>query len=158
MLKTRTTIIDRDVGYRRFIEAIEGLEESVSVLVGLRGEQGEDLIRYAAANEFGTARIPERSFLRSTVDREQTAYVGELTQAIDAYIDQGRDAAIVDLKRLGVRAVGDVQTTIRELREPINKESTVARKGSSNPLIDTGRMRQSIDYVVVEGDEDRVVG
>ena len=154
----RPALEDRDVGYEEFTRSIEAIADSLGVLVGIRGEQGEDLVTYATVNEFGSARIRERSFLRSTVSKNQDTYSRGLSQAIGRYIDDGRDAAIASLKLLGVRAVGDVQTTITELRTPENKESTIRRKGSSNPLIDTSRMRQSIDSVVVSGADDGVVG
>lgn len=122
--------------------------------------QGEEitLAGYAAVNEFGSAdgRIPERSFLRSTVDGKRGAYADDLTRAakkmIDVTIRRGPGAGIRqlenDLGLLGNRASGDVKTTIRTLREPANKPSTRRRKKSSNPLIDTGRMRQSISHKV----------
>ena len=162
-MSRRPALEDRDLGYEEFTRAIQAIEDSLGVLVGIRGEQGESLqgeslVEYAAANEFGSARIPERSFLRSTASKNQDAYSRELENAVGRYIDDGREAAIVSLKRLGVRAVGDVQTTITELRTPPNSPATIAAKGSSNPLIDTGRMRQSIDSVVVSGADDKVVG
>ena len=52
------------------------------------------------------------------------------------------------LSVLGMALVGDVQQRIRNRIPPPNAPYTIARKGSDVPLIDTGRLRQSIDFVV----------
>ena len=49
---------------------------------------------------------------------------------------------------LGEKVVADVQRKIVALKDPPNAPSTIAKKGSANPLIDTGRLRQSIDFEV----------
>jgi hypothetical protein len=50
------------------------------------------------------------------------------------------------LNKVGVVAVAKVQRYMRDLKTPPNSASTIARKGSSNPLIDSGALRQSVDY------------
>lgn len=50
------------------------------------------------------------------------------------------------LSRLGVLAQGDIQMEITALSSPPNTPSTIARKGSSNPLIDTGAMRGAVTW------------
>lgn len=50
------------------------------------------------------------------------------------------------LHKVGVVAVGMVQKYMTDLRDPPNAPSTIAKKGSSNPLIDSGAMRQSVHY------------
>lgn len=133
------------------------LVRRVDVYVGIRSEQGAELVTYAAANEFGVpGRIPERSFLRSTADENRRRYTTELMDAAVAVLD-GQDVGSA-FGRVGLGAVGDVQVKIRQLRIPPNAPSTIRRKGSSNPLIDTGRMRQSIEYEVRAGGSVVVVG
>lgn len=138
-------VTDKDMGYRELLKRLAGAKQ-VSVLVGIRGAQGSDLVTYAAANEFGTERIPERSFLRATVDNERVKYTGLLEQAADRLLDGDTPAAAFGI--LGMVAVGDVQRRIRNRVPPPNAPLTIAKKGSDVPLIDTGRLRQSIDYVV----------
>lgn len=152
-MSVRDTVRDTDRGYKALMALLGDLED-VEVLVGIRGnagnaEDGTPLAVIAAANEFGTARIPERSFLRSTVDSHQGDYEEELGQGLARAVDGG-GVQEVDrtLRRMGVRAVADVQTTMRELDTPPNAPSTIERKGTDNPLIDTGQLRQSIDYEV----------
>ena len=50
---------------------------------------------------------------------------------------------------LGQTCVNTIQTYIRDLSSPANSGLTVANKGSSSPLVDTGRLLGSIDYEVV---------
>lgn len=52
------------------------------------------------------------------------------------------------LNKIGVVAVGFVQKYMTELRTPPNAASTIKKKGSSNPLIDSGALRQSVTYKV----------
>lgn len=151
-------IVDRDFGYNELIESLEDLEQSdgIAVLVGfLAADAGDDLLVYAAANEFGTEDIPERSFLRSTVDKNRAKYEASLAR-VAGHLADGKGArgrAERELQKLGLTAVGDVQQQIVDIKDPPNAASTIAAKGSSNPLIDTGRMRQSVSFVVVEGSE-----
>ena len=52
------------------------------------------------------------------------------------------------LTRVGIVAQGDVQMSISTGNWEPNAKSTIRRKGSSRPLIDTGAMRQAVTWVV----------
>jgi len=118
------------------------------------GQDGTPLAARAAYNEFGTrgggwgGPIPARPFLGSTVDEERNKW----GRAADVAISQaltGRRTFEDGLGILGTMAQQDVQQKITTLSDPPNSEVTVDLKGSSNPLIDTGAMRQAIRYKVV---------
>ncbi len=121
----------------------------MKVYVGLRADTAEaGIVRYAAANEFGVpGRIPQRSFLRSTAREQASKWAGLMQTAAGEVLDGGSVQAAFG--RVGLVAVGDVRRKIVQLKVPPNAPSTVRRKGSNNPLVDTGRMGQSIDYRVV---------
>ena len=53
------------------------------------------------------------------------------------------------MMRLGMAAQNWVRREITDLRTPPNAPMTIARKRSSNPLIDSGRMRQEIQFRVL---------
>ncbi|BCQ68236.1 hypothetical protein PEQA60_22260 [Pseudomonas sp. Eqa60] len=55
------------------------------------------------------------------------------------------------LEAVGVVAEAAVKVYMTELRTPPNAASTIRQKGSSNPLIDTGAMRQSVTHKVSIG-------
>jgi hypothetical protein len=110
--------------------------------------------------EFGKGKIPPRPAFRQAFDSHRDAYAQFLKDTIGATIDAlsgggGRDwkaaEAILmkNLKTLGVVHAGDIQTSIRDLKNPVNADYTIQKKGSSNPLIDTGRLRQSVTSEVV---------
>lgn len=49
---------------------------------------------------------------------------------------------------LGDVTKGYIQEYAIDLKVPANKYSTILKKGSSNPLVDTGQMIGSIDYKI----------
>lgn len=161
------TFQDTDLGYDALLATLGDMGDA-AVYVGILQDQGSELDEdgnitvagYAAVNEFGSAdgSVPERSFLRSTVDANGRVYESELqavaVEAIDAAVrslSSGQAEATLErgLGRVGARAARDVQLTIRDLRDPPNAPSTLAGKyPGDNPLIETGRMRQSISFAV----------
>lgn len=164
-------VTDKDNGYNElvaFFDALEDEPEGAGVYVGIRQGKGAEhdadsdvtLAEYATENEFGTAKIPERSFLRSTMDEQAEKYQGMIAQAVTTTIDNARGSTSVvrgfvglggfrtALERLGVVAVGDVKRKIVTGPFTPNSPVTIARKGSSRPLIDTGRLRNSIESEV----------
>lgn len=144
----------------------------VRLVVGVQGSEAADLyqakeggrplslVEVATVHEFGTrdGKIPERSFLRSTLTRRESNYGKLLMGALQRSLDEVSIDGIGDvagafarqLDAVGLRVVRDVQTTIRDSGPgwPANAPLTVATKGSSKPLIDTGRLRQSIRHAV----------
>lgn len=158
------SVVDRDLGYRALLANLRRLTQSTrrnqsGVFVGVRADAGTEadgvpLVTVAAANEFGTAHVPERSFLRRTVDEKRGEYLTQLGETLDAAAQApaGMAAAVLrrGLGRIGLAAVRDVRQTMTTLREPPNAPATVQKKGSDNPLIDSGRLRQSIDYEIRE--------
>lgn len=101
----------------------------------------------AAWNHFGTAHIPERPFISNAMRDNRAEYRAAMARAAKAIVN-GKTTTQQTLTRLGIKAQGDIQTEIVNLRSPPNAPSTIARKGSSNPLIDTGEMRQATTYKV----------
>jgi hypothetical protein len=142
---------DTDHGYRALMKRL-GVIGNVTVYVGVRGQEGPvtidrpDILSIATWNEFGTRRIPERSFLRATADQNAKKYERLLEAAVERMVDGVHPQLAFGL--VGEVAVGDVQRRIKARIPPPNAPSTIASKGSDVPLIDTGRLRQSIDYKV----------
>lgn len=101
----------------------------------------------AAVHEFGApnAGIPERSFLRAGIARNVSKYKALNRKSILGIL-KGTTTMEQGLGLLGELAKGDVQSEIRNGDHAPLKESTINRKGSSQPLIDTGQMRQAVDW------------
>ena len=87
--------------------------------------------------------IPARPWLVPGVQSGTIDYM----RAIEKGVKKGDNLDIV-LERVGIVAVGKVQQYMTDLKTPPNAPSTIAKKGSSNPLIDSGAMRQSVTYSV----------
>ena len=158
-------VVDKDLGYDELVRQLGDIGQP-RVLVGILQDKGSELAEggditlagYAAVNEFGSedGHVPERSFMRSTVDANQMKYANmvqiALGRAVDAISSGGGASTRVLENELGVIgnvAVGDIKKTIRVLRQPKNADSTLARKfPANNPLIHTRRMSQSISFLV----------
>lgn len=146
---------DRDRGWNKIMDNMAELR-SATVVVGLLGEstykKGESsevsVVDYGTFNEFGTRNIHSRSFLGSTFD-ETNAFKDE-TRALARKVYSGDMSPDKALNHLGMVAQAAVQVKITEGGTPYrpNADSTVARKGSSSPLIDDGDMRRAITYEV----------
>lgn len=95
---------------------------------------------------FGTPTIPSREWLSPGVSQSNKEYL----QIIADGIEDGLSMRQIH-EQLGLVASASVQQYMVDLRTPPNAPSTITAKGSSNPLIDTGELRQSVTYKVVEG-------
>jgi phage gpG-like protein len=106
---------------------------------------------YAAANEFGVSgRIPARPFMRPTVDANAQKY-GEMlgASARQQMLNNGRMSSA--LLVVGNAMRNDIIKAIVALRNPPNAPATIAKKGSSNPLVDTGNMQRQLVYEIRRG-------
>lgn len=159
-------VTDTDRGARALAESLRALGKArvrVGVLAdapkktgtrtGKRGrqiQQAATLAEVAAAHEFGTATIPQRSFIRATVDLK-AGEIGALQEKLAAQVAEGKITPEVAMERLGAAAQGMVQTRIAEGIGPALAPATVARKRSNKQLVDTGQLRSSVTYQVLQG-------
>lgn len=111
------------------------------------GEVSSDILDRAVWNHFGTETIPERPFLSLAIRNNRGAYRNAMrTSALK--ILMGETGMRTVLSKLGIKAQGDIQAEIVSLSAPPNAPSTIRQKGSSNPLIDSGQMRQSVTWKI----------
>lgn len=141
---------DTDRGYRSMRERLDlmaGSYTKVGIQVGSKEIDGiTDLVTVAAANEFGTDTVPERSFMRSTFDedKEQLATIKAAeAQAVLA----GTKTVETSLALIGAYHAGRIQAKIHSHPPPPNAPATIAAKGSTGTLIDSGQLVQSITHV-----------
>jgi len=93
--------------------------------------------------------IPERSFIRSTIDENVEEYGRIIAALMAQWATLKRDRASV-YKVIGMKITADIRNKTITLKDPPNAASTIRRKGSSNPLRDSGRLGNSVDYIVKE--------
>ena len=116
---------------------------------------GTSVIKVGVVHEFG-ARIsrtgvngpyeiiiPERSFLRTTLQQNKKAYKALIKKLLLKVIIN-RLSTIEALETVGLKVQTDVREKITDIDQPPLKH----RDG--NPLVDTGHLRQSITYQVDE--------
>jgi hypothetical protein len=146
---------DRDNGYRALVRRVYGMKAPV-ITVGILAEAGKEshgddsltVLEVAVFNEFGTDRIPERSFIRAWFD-ENESRLGIAVKRMTASVIAGKRTKEQALELLAQACVGQIQKRIANGISPPNAESTIAQKGSSKPLIGvTGQLRTSISYRV----------
>lgn len=157
-------------GWSKVLERVDGLGKR-AVKVGIVGDKAKELVddgagepitmaQLAGVHEFGavirtrfaTILIPERSFIRATVAQNERPYTVLCAKLVKRVL-AGKLSEDQALGQLGLRMAGDMQRRISEGIDPANADSTIAAKGSSTPLVDSGRLRASITSVVVDANE-----
>lgn len=143
---------------RRFMKELEELAK-LEVRVGYQhgkkkhkpnspGGKEVDMCDIAAWNELGTETIPSRPFLRDSVDKHKSE-LSAFKQKQFKRISNGETAEAV-LRAVGAYQVDVVQKEITDGSFAPNAKSTIRRKGSDHPLIDTGQMRASVHYWIAK--------
>ena len=136
--------------FKQLIEQLKASGEK-AVYVGFPAEfnekvEGSDnfnLASLAAVLEFGNESIPSRPFLRQTLAENQEKYTTLFVKLFESGI------SIEQIyEQIALIAQGDVQQNIVNGKWTANAPSTIKRKKSSKPLIDTGKLRQSVRGIV----------
>jgi hypothetical protein len=147
-------VIDKDRGLKKITVNIKELD-GYQVKVGIMGNDtvdGVSVIDYAMYNEFGTSRIPARPFMSKTYDENADDTIKYAQYLAGEMIDGKMNPKKV-LDTLGLWYSNKIKMTIRNAKvwATPNAPSTVEQKGSSSPLIDTGRMLNSVNYEISKG-------
>lgn len=146
-------IFDDDDEMDRILSSVED-EQFDAVDIGVLSDSDEIVRIYASANEFGTRNgdIPERSYIRSAVE-DNAALIDQKSDRLWGQIIDGTMTKQQGLQEMGEFIQRLITRRITTLRMPPNAPSTIARKKSSNPLIDTGRLRASIRFELVNSSD-----
>lgn len=100
---------------------------------------------YGTFNKDGSEHIPARPFmdvggLNASLETKKMRIV-LLKKVRDGQIRM-KDAADM----IGAKAAAIMKRTIRDFDDPPNAPATIAKKKSSNPLVDTGLLMQSVTW------------
>jgi len=189
-------VTDVDKGWEAIKKMIASLAQGKSyVKIGILGAKAatvdpahsgagakEPLTNVALAvyHEFGTATIPERSFVRSTFDAKKEQYVALLRKLLPA-VYEGKTTPKAVLEIAGYKAEWDMKNAIVKgpgIPPPLAPATIKAkmRQGAWNtkgraakaakgqaqdpprPLVDTGHLWRAIDHVVVTQDREQPSG
>ena len=143
---------------KRHIKIPTSVTGPTKVKVGFpAGEVATDIVDRAIWNHYGTAGgasgggwggpIPARPFLLNAIRKNRSKYLSML-KSFGMKVLTGEMSLDAALSQLGIAAQGDVQQEITDLKDPPNSPVTIALKGSSNPLIDSGEMRAKVTWKV----------
>lgn len=135
---------------KKFLDEVNKLTESV-IHVGFQAgdgsyDDGTDLVTVAAYNELGTSDTPARPFMKQSFENHEPELQQACAHAFKTVSNGGK--AETALNQLGTFAKGLIQDEIVSGSFEPNAPSTIKKKGSSQPLIDTGYMRQSVNFVI----------
>ncbi|HDR0739450.1 hypothetical protein QQW93_06490 [Pasteurella multocida] len=133
LAKTLNELVKKDVFVGIPEEANKSLEDQPSF----------NMASLAAVLEFGNDHIPERPFLRQTLNDNREKYVSMFVNLFKKGVEPEKI-----YEQLALIAQSDVQENIVRGNWVPNNPKTIKRKGSSKPLIDTGKLRQSIKGIV----------
>lgn len=149
------------------LDKIKNLEKKY-VTIGIHGDKGEQkkivrlhphdkklpkgtkretvnpsltVAQVAQWNEFGAGKIPARSFLRSTFKKRRREIHNLAQQTLTTRPD-------IFYEVIGQYILNEIKKSINEGIPPPNSPVTIARKGSSKPLVDTGQLRNALTFKV----------
>lgn len=153
----RPRITDRDRGFQKVLRNVNAAARGQTARVGVLGSDGEaahgdstlTVAAVAFFHEMGLG-VPERSWLRAWFDENESRIKADISRATRVVI-RGRMTADQALSQLAARYVGEIQQRIADGINPPLEQSTIDRKGSDVPLIDTGQLRSAISWVLERG-------
>ena len=114
-------------------------------------QNGKAVAQVAVDNEYGTTsklgnvHIPPRPFFRTAVDENSKEWM----ELFEATYKQTKNMEKT-LGIVGTIASNDIATSIINFSEPQNSDFTKDRKNSSNPLVDTGKLSESVTHKITE--------
>lgn len=142
----------KDLGWNMLMRAVRAMAGKSVLDVGVfddgpsRNGDSASNAEIALVHEFGSPAqgIPERSFMRSTIDANRQKYHREMQRIADKVLSGAPTTQALNL--LGMRAANDMKRTIQGGIPPPLKPETVARKGSAKQLVDTGQLITAITW------------
>lgn len=157
MLKPKITIkvTDKTDSLKKALKQFKTAYVTVGVAPGA-GEyaDGTSVADVALWNEFGTSKIPERSFIRSTLHEHQTQINAWRSSLVEQVLES-RMTVHKALDILGFKIRELIRAKINSNIPPPNAPSTIAHKKREGvpprTLMETGLLARSIEYKVVVG-------
>lgn len=134
---------------------IDNTEVEIGFWEDRYGPENDNLsvAQVAAYNNFGTSFNPTRPFMDDTFeDIMYQAYMARgVKNVFISVLTNGRGTQRL-LRELGERIKGMMQLTILEYAaNGGNSQKTIEKKGRDSPLIDTGKMLESVRFRIQKG-------
>ncbi|MCY9807035.1 hypothetical protein OXT66_05655 [Lentilactobacillus senioris] len=136
---------------KRRLKQLNTNQANVGAFKNVPEHSPEELQKIVRWNEFGTDKIPARSFLRGASARNRKHSWKYTAGVAVKGVLKGRLTGNQAYKLLGGQMADDVRHQI-DIIGPPNAPATVKMKGRNQPLIDTGGLYRSIDEKVTHRD------
>jgi hypothetical protein len=143
---------EKDLGMDRILKELKLIDGSYTKVGFPGGAVGATVIMKAAVNEFGTinGKVPSRPFMRQTFeDPTVQAQLGALRATMLNGIYAGTMTVKTALGRIGEFYTGAIKRKITTGNFRALSPRTIAAKGSTRPLIDSGQMRNAVTHIEV---------
>lgn len=151
----------KDRGARLMVERLGAMRKASGrvVDVGIIGNEASALhsdstltvAAVAAFHELGLG-VPRRSFIRDTIDQNRVD-ITKTMRLLNERVARGSLTTDQALGQLGAMLVGMIQLRMASGIAPELAPATIAAKGSTTPLIDTGQLRSSVTSKVRNASE-----
>ena len=119
----------------------------VGVLENATYPDGTPVAMVAFWNEYGTRTSPVRAFFRTTVSENKKNWVLSVQNLMKMHNDPKKVMGLI-----GVHMQEQIVQSINTWSDPPNSAYTIAKKGSSKPLIETEVLVGSISFEVGDGE------
>jgi hypothetical protein len=139
--KISVNVFERDLGYTHIMAELEKIKLKPFVKAGITQAKGSRVredgklttAEIARVHEYGSPSrsIPERSFMRSTLAKNQNKYDRQIAELRDQIFDAGLKMGVRRLLGIiGQSFVADVKGTIRAGIAPKLSQATIERKNA----------------------------
>lgn len=120
--------------------------EGKKIVVGIVGDADSEVLKIAHAHEYGTDKLPERSFIRASFDADQEELNGIVTGQLNKMLS-GQTTPEAAANAIGAQAAQLVQGFIDQNR--VTPPSDFSRKTQHTTLYETGtHIRDRISFKV----------
>jgi len=162
VLGSSSSIRDNDRGYKRIVGMLKKYaRQRTKIDVGWTGKHpsGINLADLGIIHEYGapSANIPARPTLGPVFDAHVQEYK-RLDREVWGRAIDGKEALARGLVRFATKMRSDVVKRINSGPYVPNAPATIARKGSSKPLIDTKYFRDHVEARITSADRTVRIG
>jgi hypothetical protein len=146
--------IDRDYGWKQAMREIHAAVQRRGVRVGIVGDKAAamhpdaemSVAALAQIHEFGMG-VPERSFIRATMDINQKKILAEM-RVLAGQVIEGKMTRKQANEILGRFIANLMRKMVAQGVPPPNSASVAKKKGHNRALVDTGTLFDAIDHEV----------
>lgn len=126
------------------IKGIQDHQVEVGFFEDAKYDDGTPVAQVAKDHNLGTSEVPPRPFFKIAADKHKKKWVRTFKKALR------HNRGVLAWDDVGEMMRNDIVKTITKIKKPPNSKKTIKLKGSSNPLVDTSFMRDSVSYLVVK--------